>query len=253
MLYKIIENIYAVADLPLIYISNFNALVIADIHLGFEEDMAFKGVFLPRIQLNKAIEIVEKAINYVNASILIIAGDVKHRFEKLGKKEAKDLKDFLEFTSKIFKKVVIVRGNHDTYLFSISSRFGVEVYDKLWLDKILIIHGHKHLDDTDKPEIMIMGHEHPSIAIKDPTTGYSSKFPCFLLLPLKRGGYVVILPASGLYQSGTAVSTSLESYLSPVIREEALINEAKPFVIVEGEGVIELPKIKIVEDLMHRL
>ncbi|MEM1541866.1 MAG: metallophosphoesterase [Ignisphaera sp.] len=253
MLYRIFEDIYALVDLPLAYIPRFKAVVMADVHLGFEEDMASKGVFLPRIQLKKAIEVVEKAISYVDASVLIVAGDIKHHFEKLGKKEAKDLKEFLEFTTKRFKRVIVVRGNHDTYLISISRRLGIELYDRLWLDKVLIVHGHRELADNDNPDLVIMGHEHPSIAIRDPITGYGSKFPCFLLMPLKRGGYALVLPAVGLYQSGTAVSMNVESYLSPIIRKEAVVEEAKPFVIVEREGVIELPKLKTVEDLMLSL
>lgn len=250
MLYKLIEDVYAVADLPLIYIPRFKAIVLADVHLGFEEDMASKGIYLPRVQLSKSLEIVEKALSYVDASAIIIAGDIKHRFEKLGRREAKDLRDFLEVVIRRFKKTIVVKGNHDTFLLPICKRLGVELYDAIWLDDILIVHGHRELDSRKGFNLVVMGHEHPSIAIKDPVTGYSTKFPCFLLTPLTRGGYALILPATGMYQSGTAISTNPESYLSPIIRREAVLEDAKPFVIVEGEGVVELPRLKMVEDLI---
>ncbi|MEM3979923.1 MAG: phosphoesterase, partial [Ignisphaera sp.] len=141
-------------------------------------------------------------------------------------------------------------GNHDTYLLSICRKLGIDVYDILWLDNILVVHGHQDIRDKKGFSLVIMGHEHPSIALKDPVAGHSTKFPCFLLAPLSRGGYVLVLPALGVYQSGTAISTYSESYLSPIMRSEADLDNARPFIIVEGEGVIELPRLELVEDLM---
>lgn len=253
MLYELARGIYAVADLPAVYIPRFKAVVIADIHLGFEEDMASKGIFIPRIQLNKALEMVHKVLEHVEASTLIVAGDIKHRFEGLGKREARDLRGFLEEVVKIFRRVVVVRGNHDTFLAPLCRRLGVQLYDVLWLDKILVVHGHRDLSGLMGFDLVVMGHEHPSISLKDPATGYGMKFPCFLLAPLRGGGYVLVLPATGIYQSGTTISISAEGYLSPILRAEADLENAKPFVIVEGEGVLELPRLKIVQDLLSHL
>jgi putative SbcD/Mre11-related phosphoesterase len=250
MMFEIFKGVYTVADLPLVYVPSFRAVVMADIHLGFEEDMASKGIYLPRTQLSKALDILDKVLNFVEVSMLIVAGDIKHHFEKLGRKEARDLKDFLEVAVKKFKKVVVVRGNHDTYLMSICRKFEVKLFDALWLGTILVVHGHRDLEYRKDFDIVIMGHEHPSIALKDPISGYSTKFPCFLLTPLKHGGYALILPAIGVYQSGTSISTYADGYLSPIIRSEADLENAKPFVIVEGEGVVELPRLKLIEDLL---
>jgi len=253
MLYRLFGGVYAVADLPVVYIPRFKALVMADVHLGFEEDAASKGIYLPRLQLSRAFEILDKALSYVDPLMLIVAGDVKHRFEKLGKKEAKDLREFLEVASKKFKRIVIVRGNHDTFLLSICRKLGIELYDALWLEHILVVHGHRELDIGAGFDLVIMGHEHPSITLKEPGLGYGMKFPCFLLAPLSRGGYVLVLPAVGVYQSGTSVSTSPDVYLSPILSKEALLEDAKPFIIVENEGVAELPRLKVIEDMLHML
>jgi putative SbcD/Mre11-related phosphoesterase len=251
MLFEIFRGVYAVADLPLVYLPRFRAIVMADIHLGFEEDMASKGIYLPRTQLSRALDIVDKVLKIVDVSTLVVAGDIKHHFEKLGKKEAKDLRNFLEIAVKKFRKVVVVKGNHDTYLLPICRRLGVELYDTLWLDNVLVVHGHRDLGDRKDFDLIIMGHEHPSIALKDPVSGYSTKFPCFLLAPLRRGGYVLVLPAAGVYQSGTSISTYAEGYLSPIIRNEADLENARPFAVVEDEGVVELPRLKLIEDLLH--
>ena len=247
---RLVDGVYAVSDLPMVYIPYFSVLVIADIHLGFEEDMASKGVFLPRVQLKKAMEFIEKGLAETRARVLVIAGDVKHHFEKLGKREARDVREFFSFVTKLFDKVILVRGNHDTFIYGISKRYGIEVYDKLWLNDILVVHGHRELDPKDKPKIVIMGHEHPSISIRD-TLGSLTKLPCFLVVPLKRSSTAIVLPAMGIYQSGTAISTSRDSYLSPILRTEAILEEAQPFAIVENEGVFELPKLRAIEDLIR--
>ena len=256
MLYEIHPGVYAIESLPVAYISisNFKALAIADIHLGFEEYMATKGISLPRMQLAKAIEIIDKALNIVgNVDTLIIVGDAKHLFDKLGKRESKDLSEFLLYTKKRFGRVVLVRGNHDNFIYSVSLRYGIEFCEKLEVGDILFVHGHKRTELGEK-KLVIMGHEHPSISLKDPATGTVYKFPCFLKVPLKNGGIAIVLPAAGAYQSGTSVSTSPESYLSPIIKSYGVLEKAKPYAISEKEGfVYELPQLSVIEDLLSLL
>uniref|UniRef100_A0A7J3QEJ9 Metallophosphoesterase n=1 Tax=Ignisphaera aggregans TaxID=334771 RepID=A0A7J3QEJ9_9CREN len=253
MLYELYPGISAIYDIPAIYLEKFKAVAIADIHLGFEEYMAEKGVYLPRMQLKKAIEYIEKSLSIVKAETLIIVGDVKHLFDRLGRRESKDLNEFFTYSTKRFSKVILVRGNHDTFVYSISKRYGIELYEKLELENIVFIHGHKDILDNKNFEFIVMAHEHPSISLKDPTTGYSIKFSCFLLTPLKNGLKALVLPAAGLYQSGTPVSTSPESYLSPILKEKALLGDAKPYAIVENDGVYELPILSAIEDLLSIL
>ncbi|MCC6045779.1 MAG: metallophosphoesterase [Ignisphaera sp.] len=254
MLYKIHENLFAVEDLPLAYLalSDNKALLLADIHLGFEEYMATKGVFLPRLQLKKVIEVIERGLSTINADTLIIVGDVKHLFDKLGRRESKDLGEFLTYVKKKFNRVVLVRGNHDNFVYSLSMRYGVEFYENFQLSSILFIHGHKDFQ-LNGFSLVIMGHEHPSIVLKDPVTEVVAKFPCFLKVPLQNTSTLVILPAAGAYQSGTAVSTSVESFLSPIVKKYGVLREAIPYAIVESEGVYELPTLAAIEGLLAAL
>jgi hypothetical protein len=250
--------VYAVDDLPVAYLDHpkLRAVLIADIHLGFEEYMATKGVFLPRYQLKRATEIVDHVASSVNVDTLVIVGDIKHLFDKLGRRESKDLAEFVTYIKKRFSRVVLVRGNHDNFVYSFSQRYGVEFYESLAVDDVLIVHGHKEADLSGY-KLVIMGHEHPSIAIKDPVTEVVSKLPCFLKIPLRVNQELattaVVLPAAGAYQAGTAVSTSPESFLSPIIRKYAVLEEAIPYAIVEKESVYELPPLKDIERLLAML
>lgn len=254
MLYELYPGIFAINDIPAVYLERFRVFVIADIHLGFEEYMAERGVYLPRMQLRKVLEYMEKGLGVIKADTLIIVGDVKHLFDRLGRRESKDLGEFFTYITKIFSKIILVRGNHDTFVYSISRKYNVEIYEKFKLKNILFAHGHKDiLKDLEEKniELLIMAHEHPSVSLKDPVTGYSIKFPCFLLVPLKDGLKALVLPAAGLYQSGTPITTSPEGYLSPILKNRALLVDAKPYAIVENDGIYELPKLSAIEDLLH--
>ncbi len=248
VLRKLVNGIYSIDDLPAIYIPKHGIVAVADVHLGFEEEMASKGVFLPRVQVKRAVEVISKCVERVPAKTLIIVGDLKHLFERLGRREAKDVSEFLEFIAPLFNEIVLVRGNHDTFVYVKLRRYGVELVDELLIDDILFVHGHR--EPSTSSSIVVMGHEHPSIAIRDPL-GAVAKLPCFLIAPLRWGGTALVLPALGLYQSGTAVSTSPEAYLSPILRKYADLENAQPFAIVEGEGVFELPKLGIVESVLQ--
>ncbi len=256
MLYELYPGIFAISDIPAIYLERFRVFAIADIHLGFEEYMAEKGVYLPRMQLRKVLEYIEKGLNIVKADTLIVVGDVKHLFDRLGRRESRDLGEFFTYATKMFSKVILVRGNHDTFMYSISKKYNVEVHERLKLENILFAHGHKDvLRDLEEKnvELLIMAHEHPSVSLKDPITGYSIKFPCFLLTPLKDNLKALVLPAAGLYQSGTPITTSPEGYLSPILRNRALLADTKPYAIVENEGIYELPRLLAIEDLLSLL
>jgi len=235
----------------MIFLRNAKALVFADSHLGFEEDMSSKGVFIPRAQLSKLLSMLEEAFSHVAPELLIIAGDVKHIFNKLGRIEKSELDQLFTFIKKHdINEIILVRGNHDNFIKFLAKKYDVKIIEKLLLGDILIIHGHKEIEyDNEKIKTIIMGHEHPSIALRD-NVGPLVKIPCFLLVPTIHKINLVVLPAAGIYQSGTAVSLIRESYLSPIIREMAVLEEAKPIALIEKEGSIELPPLRLLVDLL---
>lgn len=233
------DGLYALPQRALLY---KDYAIIADLHLGFEEEMARKGIFLPPAQLKRALDVL-KAIRKV-ARKVVIAGDLKHQFSRLGKKEEEDVKKFLDAVEKLKLDLILVRGNHDTFVRHLLEERGFDVVDRLDLGEISIVHGHK---DVELNEVTIMGHEHPSISIRDPV-GTVAKFPCFLKVPVD-GKTVVVLPAVGLYQSGTSVSLSKEGYLSPILKR-AELEEAVPFVADEEVGVVEFPRLGELADVL---
>ncbi len=215
-------------------------VIIADLHLGFEEEMYSKGVYLPPAQLKRALEVLELSSEL--SKKVIIAGDLKHIFSKLGKKEQREVKAFLDRAEEMDLELVLVRGNHDNFVKHLLEERGFDVVTELDLGEVKVVHGH---EDLQLDGVVLMGHEHPSLAIRD-EIGVSVKFPCFLKVPLEKG-LAIVLPAIGPYQTGNNVGLHKEAYLSPIIRSKGRLREAVPYVIDEELSVVEFPPLSLLE------
>jgi len=255
VVYEPVPGVEIVSSLPAVYVRGINAIVVADLHLGFEEEAAQQGYFLPRIQLSRAREVLREAIDSTGADWVIIAGDVKHSFSRLLPSERRELKSLFEFLSSRSVKITVVRGNHDNYLVLVARDYSVELVDELYVDGILIVHGHRKPRGSypERLKAVIMGHEHPSIRLRD-KLGFIAKLPAFLSAPYPSlNTRLLVLPAVGQYQTGTTVSLSPETYLSPILREDVPLAEIKPYVLAEDLGVLEFPELGLLEDLLDEI
>ncbi|MCY0883855.1 MAG: phosphoesterase, partial [Acidianus infernus] len=64
------------------------------------------------------------------------------------------------------------------------------------------------------------------------------------------GSKALILPAIGSYQAGNDISLIHNNYMSPLIRNYGILEEAKPYVIIEGEGIMEFPKLELLKNIV---
>ncbi len=249
---ELISGVSVVNSTPVLYIKQLNAVVFADSHLGFEEEMAKHGLNLPRYQLRKLLNILNQVFNVIKPKRIIIAGDVKHCFNELSRQERIELRELFTYLTSLTSEIIIVKGNHDSYLPLITRRYGIEIIkDYLLENGYLITHGHKEVDVNNIDfKVMIMGHEHPSISLRD-ELGYTVKFSCYLVAPLIQdpSRKVIVLPASGIYQSGTNVTLDRLSYLSPITKGHVDLENSKPFIVDEDLGVIELPELKVIHEV----
>ncbi|NPA05633.1 MAG: metallophosphoesterase [Crenarchaeota archaeon] len=253
---ELAPGVYTVGEgKPAVFVAPLRAVVLADLHLGFEEEAASQGYYVPRIQLRRSLEILRSVLDETGADWVIFAGDVKHCFSRLLWSERRELEELFSFLEKRGVRVTVVRGNHDNYLPIVAKKHGVEIVQELYVDGYLVIHGHK------KPaggypgpvKAVIMGHEHPSIRLRD-RLGYVTKMPCFLTAPYRPlSATLVVLPAIGQYQTGTSVTLDPSTYLSPLLREEVDLSRVKPYVLAEDFGVFEFPELGLLEDLLAEI
>lgn len=250
---ELAPGLEVVGELPVVYSKRHKALILADVHIGFEEEISSKGGFIPRFQLRNAVKILEEAFSRVSVETVVFAGDLKHLFNSLGRLERLELMELLTYVKKHVEDVVVVRGNHDNFLPAMKKWIEFEILDSYSLPPFLVIHGHKHLREdlaSQSWEYLVMGHEHPSIAIRDPL-GTIGKFSCFLVGRMTiLGKGVVVLPAVGAYQTGSKVTLTRDTYLSPVIKEHVEIETLKPIVVSSDVGLLEFPVLKELYDII---
>ena len=202
---KITQNI-EIVDLALYF--GFT-LVIADLHIGYEEALNRQGFLVPRTQFEEIVKRIENIFNILKGKKLksiVINGDLKQEFGMISEQEWRNALKFLDLLAKHCDEVILVKGNHDTMLKPIANKRNVKVLDYLIIDsmekhnnkkipilkkmlkntqksknqKILIIHG----DKIPSKELMkgistiVIGHEHPAVSIKEGAR--IEQFKCFL-------------------------------------------------------------------------
>ncbi|NPA98016.1 MAG: metallophosphoesterase [Crenarchaeota archaeon] len=243
-----LKHIYVVPGEPALYLDKQDAVVINDLHLGFEEALArgldysdksakyFPGMIVPRIQLKKIKESLTRIHRIIKPRKIIINGDIKHAFDRLLRQERREVRELLEYImfDLAIKEIILIRGNHDNYLRLLLKDYGLELLRDLEIElggeTILLTHGHIDVDISDY-DAVIIGHEHPSLRCFG-----TYKFPSFLFIPTRRDNYVIVVPAMGPYQSGTTITPVSSEYLSPIIRKYCIVEHGKPISWIPGES-----------------
>ncbi|MEM1586090.1 MAG: metallophosphoesterase [Candidatus Bathyarchaeia archaeon] len=160
------------------------ALVISDLHLGWEASLSEKGIHIPT-QTNRLLRRLERILALERPDYLIILGDIKHTIEKI---EAEEWRDIPEFFERILDKVghiKVVPGNHDGNIEALlPSRVEVAPQHGIIFGGVGLFHGHTWPDvRMIGCETLVIGHIHPAIVFKDPagfhiTSQIWVKAPC---------------------------------------------------------------------------
>lgn len=145
-------------------------LVVADLHLGTEGELAEKGISLPS-QVPRVRKRLLWLIKKLKPDRLILLGDVKHNIPIASWQEWRELPGFFEELSKLVR-VEIVRGNHDGGLEGMVPK-SVVIHNAKGIvlgkrRRVGLMHGHTwpspELLDT---ELLVAAHNHPAIEFRD--------------------------------------------------------------------------------------
>jgi putative SbcD/Mre11-related phosphoesterase len=230
---------------PALYIESIDTIIISDLHLGYEGVMAeYHGLFIPRTQFRKELAMLGKITEKQKASTLVITGDFKHEFSETTYIEFKEARAMFEFLKTMFKRIVVIKGNHDNYLFYITRKYEIELPDSLSLDSFLFIHGDviPEQNELEKAEVIVMGHEHPAIALFD-EVGAKEKIKAFLIGELNEKK-LIVMPALSPLASGTEINLARrEDLLSPVLKELVDMDKFKVIGIDEETGSLDFGEL----------
>ena len=223
-----------IVDLGL-YIEKEKVLIISDLQLGYEESMNRKGFFIPRTQLGLIKKRLEKIFEKISPSIVIINGDLKHEFGTINKQEWDDSLSIIDYLQKKCGKVILIKGNHDLILGPIAKKGNIDLVEYYVIGDICILHGHKILLNSLNHKVLIIGHEHPAISLKEDAK--KEKYKCFL-----KGKYdnkiLIVMPSFNMLNEGSDVLN--ESYLSPFLNDK--INNFDVYIV--EDKIYKFGKIK---------
>lgn len=214
-----------------LFLREERALVVSDLHLGFEGALAEQGVSIPRFQRRVILERLGKMLDRVKAEKVIVAGDFKHEFSRNLTDEWIEVKQVLRFLRDRVTPV-LVRGNHDNYLATILGDLNLPLHDRFDIAGHTIIHGHEEVS-TLHP--IVMGHEHPAVKLKD-DLGAVVSVPAFLVTE-----QLIVLPAFSPLALGVDVSSY--PYLSPILNRSE-IDGARVIGVDEREGLMDFGHVR---------
>ncbi|MCX8147216.1 MAG: metallophosphoesterase [Candidatus Woesearchaeota archaeon] len=197
-------------------------LIIADLHIGFEEALSKQGIFMPRFQFNDTIKKLNQMILVSKPEIIVVNGDLKHEFGTISMQEWRETLKVLDLLLQNSKRVILIKGNHDTIIGPIAKKRNVDITDNFLIEegkkKILVMHGHvepdKKLLKNKNIDLIIMGHEHPAISLREGAK--TETYKCFL-----KGEYhkkeLIVMPSFNPVTEGADILK--EKLLSPLLNK----------------------------------
>ncbi|MBC5792457.1 MAG: metallophosphoesterase [Nanohaloarchaea archaeon] len=238
-----IEGFQTVDSIPGLYHPELELIVISDLHLGLEGSMTFDGNYVPKHQLEKLLKDIEKMKEETDASRIIVNGDLKNEF-KTRYSETDEIENFLGFLDREFEEIILIEGNHDTFLEETVEDYGLELQEYHLEDDILFTHGHLELEELEAEsfETVVIGHEHPALALED-EIGIREKVACFLYGDME-DKRILVLPAFSSISNGTNVNETPQSQLlSPIMRDHVNKNKLKAVAVSREAGIFKFPEI----------
>lgn len=213
-------------------------LVLADLHMGYEEALNKQGIFVPRSQFKETEKKLSELFKKIGKiETIVINGDLKHEFGTVSEQEWDDTLKIFDLIQKHCKNIVLVKGNHDTILGPIAKKRGLSIVDSYCIDDLCILHGDKILDNLNasSAKTLIIGHEHPCVSIREEPK--VEKFKCFLLGKFKKQ-QLIVMPSFLPIIEGTDILK--EKLLSPYLHQN--LNNFEVFVV--GDKAYKFGKLR---------
>ncbi len=191
-----------------VWLEKPRVLAVADLHLGYAWAHRSEGQLLPVHTSEDSTERLLELIDSYTPREVVLLGDVVHRAIAAPALQ-EELRRLVEAVS-ARARLHIVTGNHDTGLTRLltATSLSVETSPHMTFVPHFLTHGDASDACTSTKRMqeiaagggrVIMGHEHPAIAISDRVAS-RVKCPCFLV-----SREVLVLPAFSRWAAGTDV------------------------------------------------
>ncbi len=244
-------NLEPVPDEPALLADDI--LVIADLHIGLEQELAEKGVRMPsraEVMAERIVRIADRR----GADRLVILGDVKHLVPKMAARERRDVYVFFRDLAGRFPEMYIAQGNHDGMLKHVvprSVRF--KSPHGFRIGEAGFCHGHawpfKKVMEAPR---LLMGHNHPAVALRDPL-GHRHLLPCWMRTPFRRGHpryarlpkEAVVVPAFNELCGGIPVNDIHARFIGPLFDEGLMRVDETRIHLLDGTFLGRLADLRV--------
>lgn len=225
------------------------SLIVADLHLGIEGELASKGVSLPS-QIPKVEERLLDLIKRRKPDRLIFLGDVKHNVPIASWQEWRELPGFFEDLAKLVR-VEIVRGNHDGGLEGMVPR-GVKIHGARGIvlgkrKRVGLVHGHTWPSpEVLNTKLLAAAHNHPAVEFTDELGGRTIE-PVWLRAKLDKSKFprkfrdqiegeppeLLVIPAFSELVGGAAVNRGIpKELIGPIFKSGAVkLDDAEAYLL----------------------
>lgn len=235
-------------------------LIIADLHLGWEMNLARKGIHIPS-QSHKILQKLLHLMSITHPKTLVVLGDVKDTIAKAESGEWKDIPEFFETLTTQISDIQIIRGNHDGNLEPLlPPTVRLHPSTSIALNTIGIFHGHTWPSRSlMNCTTLVMGHVHPTVAFRD-HVGFLITMPVWVKAEIDTAKFETVykkhrrtkptksseedrvkprvkrlfmMPCFNDFLGGRPINRKRErSYIGPILRSEAVnINNAHAYLL----------------------
>ncbi len=225
------------------------ALIVADLHLGIEGELASKGVSLPS-QIPKVKGRLLELIKKRRPDRLIFLGDVKHNVPIASWQEWRELPGFFEELAQLVR-VEVIRGNHDGGLEGMIPR-AVKIHGARGIvlgkrRRVGLMHGHTWPSpEVLNTKLLITAHNHPAVEFHDELGGRivepiwlrakldASRFPKKLQKQIDHKlPELLVMPAFSELVGGAAVNRRIpKELIGPMFKAGAVkLDEAEAYLL----------------------
>ena len=233
-----------------------STLLISDLHLGLEKELAKKGFRLPAYSV-RMVERVKRIAESYGTRRLAVLGDVKHTVGKVEDIDWGVVPWFFDTMLDLFERVEVVPGNHDGGIKSVlPPRVVLHASQGAVLgegrDRIGVAHGHAWpLEEAIATRRLVIGHSHFTYEMRDSlgsrtrevvwvTAGYD------VAELMKGAGYksrakgrgkLTVMPPFNRLVGGQPINRSKSFEFGPVLSSRSLSLEDADIFLTDGTRV----------------
>ena len=184
-----------------------DTLVLADLHLGQGESSRLE---LPVGNGADVRERIERLLDAVAPSALVLAGDLLHSFTTVPHTVTAPLDGIVAAAASRGIECIALEGNHDTMLDTI---WDGDLRGEYRIGETLVCHG--HVDPAGSADRYVVAHDHPTIELQ------GRRRPCYLAGDgVYEGSDLLVLPAFSRLPRGVAVNEMRASdFQSPLVTD----------------------------------